>query len=71
SRYNLITILADTMWLWLFLAMIVVVGAFMRYRKRREYYKKWEREEKLQSTDFEYGDPDMPEEPDDDEPWRR
>ncbi len=70
SRFNVVTILADTMWLWLLLALIVVIGAFLRYRKRREYYKKWEREEKYQSTDFDYGDPDRPEEADDDEPWR-
>ncbi len=70
DRFNLITILADTMWLWLILALIVVLGAFLRYRKRRDYYKKWDRDEKYQSTDFEYGDPDNPETPDDDEPWR-
>jgi hypothetical protein len=34
------------------------------------YYKKWEEDEKYQSTDFDYGDPDNPEQIDDeDEPW--
>ena len=43
----------------------------MRYRKKRSYYKKWEEEEKLHSTDFDYGDPDNPETTDDDgESWR-
>ena len=50
--------------------MIVVVATFLRYRTRRKYSKQWEEEEKLQSTDFDYGDPDNPEQIDDDEPWR-
>ncbi len=70
SRFNIVTLLADTMWLWLMLALVVVVGAFLKYRKRRQYYRKWEQEEKYQSTDFDYGDPDKPERTDDDEPWR-
>ncbi len=70
SHYNLVTLLADTMFLWIGLAIIVVIGAFLKFRKRRQYYKKWEEEEKLQATDFDYGDPDRPEKPDDDEPWR-
>ncbi|HOD66229.1 MAG TPA: peptidase MA family metallohydrolase [candidate division Zixibacteria bacterium] len=70
GRFNLVTLLADMMWLWFALAVIVVVAAFLKYRKRRSYYRKWEREERLQSTDFDYGDPDNPEEVDDDEPWK-
>ncbi|MFH2048090.1 MAG: hypothetical protein ABIJ12_01490 [bacterium] len=70
KRYNLITLFADTMYLWLGLAIVVIIGFFLRYKKRREYYKKWEEEEKLHSTDFDYGDPDEPEKLDDDEPWR-
>ena len=61
----------DTMWFWLALAIILVVGAFWKYSQRRKYYKKWEAEERLHSTDFEYGDPDNPEQTDDDEPWRQ
>jgi len=71
TRFNIITLLADTMWLWLGLSLVVVIGAFLRYRKRRSYYEKWEEEENYQSTDFDYGDPDHPERTDDDEPWRR
>ncbi|MBK7140563.1 MAG: hypothetical protein IPH75_00620 [bacterium] len=73
QRYNLTSFLMDTFWLWIFLAFVVVIGGFMKYRRRRQYYKKWEEQERLESTDFQYGkgraeevDPD-----EDDEPWRR
>ncbi len=69
-HYNIASLFADTMYFWLALAMIVVIGAALRYRKRRQYYKKWEQEERLQSADFDYGDPARPEKVDDDEPWR-
>jgi len=70
-HYNIATLFTDTMYFWLALAIIVVIGAALRYRKRRQYYKKWEQEERLQSTDFDYGDPNRPEKTDDeDEPWR-
>jgi hypothetical protein len=70
-HYNLATLFTDTMYFWLALAVIVVIGAFLQFRKRQKYYRRWEMEEQLQSTDFDYGDPDRPEEIDDeDEPWR-
>jgi len=71
SRFNLITLAGDTVYFWLAMALILILGAFLAYRKKRSYYRKWEDEEKLASTDFDYGDPDNPERPDDDEPWRR
>lgn len=71
GRYNLTTLLMDTMYFWLILAIVVVIGAMLYLKRRREYYRKWEEEEKLHSTDFDYGDPDNPEVPDDDEPWRQ
>jgi len=72
KRFNIITLFLDTMWLWLGLAIIVIIGAFLKFSKRRKYYKKWEEEERLHSTDFDYGDPDNPEQIDDeDEPWRQ
>jgi hypothetical protein len=53
------------------LALIVIVAAFVRYKRRRQYYKKWAEDEKLQSKDFDYGNPDKPEQADEeDEPWR-
>jgi len=70
KQYNIVTLFMDTIFFWLALAVLVIVGAILKYRKRREYYKKWEREEQLHSTDFDYGDPDRPEQTDDDEPWR-
>ncbi len=70
KHYNIVTLFTDTMWFWLGLAILLVVGSFMSYRRRREYYKKWEQDEQLHSTDFDYGDPDNPEVLDDDEPWR-
>ena len=71
KHYNIVTLFTDTMWFWLGLAILLVIGSFMSYRRRRQYYEKWEREEQLHSTDFDYGDPDNPEVPDDDEPWRQ
>lgn len=70
NRYNIASLFMDTIFFWLFLAFVLIVGAFLKFRKRRHYYKKWEEEEQLQSTDFDYGDPDNPEQTDDDEPWR-
>jgi len=71
ARYNILSLFMDTYWFWLGLAVVLVVGAFLRYRKRRMYYRRWEEEEKLHSTDFDYGDPDHPERVDDeDEPWQ-
>jgi len=71
SRFNLLTVLTSSMYFWLGLALILIVGGFLAFRRRRQYYRKWEEQEKFASTDFEYGDPDKPEETDDDEPWHR
>jgi hypothetical protein len=71
GRFNLIGLVSDTMYLWLGLAVVVIVGFILSLRRRKQYYDRWDDEEKLASTDFDYGDPDEPEEIDDDEPWRR
>jgi len=73
ERFNVTSLMADTMYFWLALALILILGAYLQFRRRRKYYKKWEEEERYQSTDFDYGDRDNPEDPDDedDEPWRR
>jgi len=70
SRYNLLTLFIDMSYLWLILAIVVVIGFVLRYRKRKKAYDRWDEEEKLHSTDFDYGDPDNPEEiEDEDKPW--
>lgn len=69
ERFNFATLILDTMYFWLALAIILIIGATLKYRRRREYYARWEKEEELHSTDFDYGDPDNAEE-EDDEPWR-
>ncbi|HEX2896475.1 MAG TPA: hypothetical protein VHP63_00300 [candidate division Zixibacteria bacterium] len=71
ARYNIASLFMDTMLFWVFLAVMVIVAGFIRYKKRRQYYKKWAEEEKLHSKDFDYGDSKNPEQIDDeDEPWR-
>jgi len=70
KQYNIVSLFMDTIFLWIGMAVLVVIGAFIKYRKRRRYYRKWQEEEQFQSTDFDYGDPDNPEQIDDgDEPW--
>jgi len=70
GRYNLLTLFIDMSYLWLFLAIVVVIGFVLRYRRKKKAYEQWDEEEKLQSTDFDYGDPDNPEEiEDEDKPW--
>ena len=69
--FNMASLFMDTMFFWLGLAVIVIIGTWLRIRKKKRYYRKWEQREQLESTDFEYGDPDNPEHiEDDDEPWR-
>ncbi|MCK4302065.1 MAG: hypothetical protein KAW91_04795 [candidate division Zixibacteria bacterium] len=70
KRFNIVTLFMDTLLFWLALSVILLIAIYVCYRKRRQYFKKWEEEEKLQSTDFDYGDPDHPEQTDDEEPWR-
>jgi len=71
KRYNVASLFMDTMLFWVFLAVIVIVAGYVRYKKRRQYYKKWAEEEKLQSKDFDYGDPGHPEQSDEeDQTWR-
>lgn len=71
QQFNYVSLFMDTIYLWIALAIIVIYTFFVKYKKRREYYKRWEEDEKLHSTDFDYGDANNPEEIDDDEPWRQ
>ncbi len=71
SRFNFTSLLMDTIYFWIALAIVLVIGTVIRFRKRRSYYKEWQDDQKFQSTDFDYGDPRHPEKTDDDdEPWR-
>ena len=71
NRFNVTSLFMDTIYFWTLLAFLVVLGAYLKYRRRRRYYKKWKEEEQFQSTDFDYGDSDNPEKTDYDEPWRQ
>ncbi|MFZ5979137.1 MAG: peptidase MA family metallohydrolase, partial [Candidatus Zixiibacteriota bacterium] len=70
QRFNAASLFMDTIYLWIALAIVVIIGGLLRMKSKRDYFKKWEEDEKLHSTDFDYGDPDHPEKTDDDEPWR-
>ncbi|UCG60716.1 MAG: hypothetical protein JSV52_10310 [Candidatus Zixiibacteriota bacterium] len=71
QQFNIMSLFMDTIFFWLGLSVLVIIGGWMRYRKKQQYYRKWERQERLESTDFDYGDPANPEKiEDDDEPWR-
>lgn len=67
GRYNLVGLFTDTYFLWIFLALVVIVGFVLKTVRRHRYYKKWDEEEKHQSTDFDYGDSDSPEKIDDED----
>jgi hypothetical protein len=70
QRYNIMSLFGDLYFLWILLAAIVFFGALYKLLRKKSYYKKWEEEDRLQSRDFDYGDPDNPEQIDDeDRPW--
>ena len=71
QRFNILVLVMDSMYFWIIMVIIFIVGAVLTIRRRKKYYREWEEQEKLASTDFDYGDPDNPEELDDDEPWRK
>ncbi len=71
GRFNIVSLLVDTMFLWVLLAAVIIIGGVLAIKRRRDYYRKWDEEDALGSKDFDYGNPDQPEESDDDEPWRR
>jgi Peptidase MA superfamily len=56
---------------WGALALVVVIGFVRVMINRKKRYAQWEKEERYQSTDFDYGDPDNPEKVDDEEPWKQ
>ncbi len=71
KKYTVMTFFSDTFYFWLALAILVIIGFLIGLRKKRKFYKKWDEEDKYESKDFDYGDPNKIEEEDDeDEPWR-
>ncbi|MFH2035594.1 MAG: hypothetical protein ABIJ45_04260 [Candidatus Zixiibacteriota bacterium] len=70
KRYNIMSLFGDLYFLWIILAAVVFFGALLKFIRRKKYYDRWEEEDKLQSRDFDYGDPNNPEQVDDeDKPW--
>ncbi len=72
NRFNFASLFMDTIYFWMALAVVLVVGAFFAYRRKRRYYSQWKEEDRFESKDFDYGEPRHPEqtEDEDDEPWR-
>ncbi len=70
KRYNILTLLGDMRYLWIFLAILIIVGFIMSLIRRKKGYDRLEEMEEYHSTDFDYGNPDNPEQTDDeDKPW--
>lgn len=67
TRYNIMSLFGDLYFVWIFLAIVIVVGFLLSFRKKKKYYRKWDEDEKYQSTDFDYGDPRNPESYEDDD----
>jgi hypothetical protein len=70
EHFTLFGVLMGSTIFWLALAALVVIGAIQARKRKAERYAQWEEDEKLHSTDFDYGDPDNPEKiEDEDKPW--
>lgn len=54
NHYHWIMLFTDPNILWIGLALLFVVGFLLVRKRRKNVYKKWEEEEKLESTDFDY-----------------
>ena len=69
-RYGIVAVLIDSTLFWGLLALLIPLGYILNRLRRKKRYQKWERDEALSSTDFDYGDPRYPEKTDDeDNPW--
>ena len=66
-RYGIVTVLIDSTLFWGLLALLIPLGYFLNRMRRKKRYEKWERDEELSSTDFDYGDPDNPAKIDDED----
>lgn len=54
NNYHWVMILTDPIILWTGLVLLFLLGFILIRRKNKDIYKKWEEEEKLESTDFDY-----------------
>lgn len=54
EHYHWFMIFTDPIFIWIGLALVIIIGFFLIRRRKQDYYKKWEEEEKLESTDFDY-----------------
>lgn len=66
GRYNLITMIFSSNLLWILLALVIIIGFILNRITRKKRMQRFDEYEKYHSTDFDYGDP---EEPDEDKPW--
>ncbi len=59
KNYSWYLIFFDMNFLWIGLAIVIVLGFLLKKKRGRDTIKRWEEEEKYQSTDFDYeeGDP--------------
>jgi len=54
QNYSWWIIFTDMTVVWILLALLIVVGFLLKKRRSRDTVKRWEEEEKYQSTDFDY-----------------
>ncbi|NIP41287.1 MAG: LPXTG cell wall anchor domain-containing protein [candidate division Zixibacteria bacterium] len=54
SNYHWIMIITNPIVLWIGVVLLFLLGFILIKKRNKDIYKKWEEEEKLQSTDFDY-----------------
>ncbi|HDS02027.1 MAG TPA: LPXTG cell wall anchor domain-containing protein [candidate division Zixibacteria bacterium] len=54
SNYHWIMIITNPIVLWIGVVLLFLLGFILIRKRNKDIYKKWEEEEKLQSTDFDY-----------------
>ena len=50
-------IITDPIFLWIGVVLLFLLGFLLIRKRNKDTYKKWEEEEKLESTDFDYEEP--------------
>jgi len=58
GNYSWLLILSDMWMIWIGLALLIIVGYLLKKKHARDTYKRWEKEEKYESTDFDYEEGD-------------